>query len=467
MKSRGTQRMRFIVTTLLFVLLAPAAEGKRVLFLTHSAGFRHDSIATAIRAFEQIATRTGVLEIAATEDVSRITAANLAGYDAVFFFTSGELPLTAQQKRDLLDFVRAGKGFGGAHSATDTLYTWEEYGDLIGGYFDGHPWVQEVRIDVEDTAFPGLGGVGENFRIVEEIYQHRAFSREKVRVLMTLDTRTVDLRAPGVNRTDGDFALTWCRRYGNGRVFYTALGHFDETWLDARFQQVLEGALLWLTGEVDADATPRLPATPAIAAGGIGSVMGTAVQHAPGSVIAIYGQGLTHGGTEQASRTPLPDRLSGTAVLVNGRQAPLYFASPGQVNAQLPFDLVPGSEVEVKVRSVNRDGNGMRLRIAETAPVLIAGARVGNALVLYAAGLGAVEGGFVAGEAPAVNTAIRTVARPEVRVNEAMASVTYSGLAPLLVGVYQVNATLPAGADGPLDVRLRTGDAESNLIRIP
>ncbi|MBL8222662.1 MAG: ThuA domain-containing protein, partial [Bryobacterales bacterium] len=156
--------MRYAVMVLMFLLIAPGALAKRVLFLTHSAGFRHDSIAAAIRSLQQIAARTGVLEIVATEDVGQINAASLSGYDAVFFFTSGELALSAQQKRDLLEFVRAGKGFGGAHSATDTLYTWEEYGDLIGGYFDGHPWVHEVRIDVEDTAFPGMQRLGESFR---------------------------------------------------------------------------------------------------------------------------------------------------------------------------------------------------------------------------------------------------------------------------------------------------------------
>lgn len=459
--------MRYAATVLMFLLMAPDALAKRVLFLTHSAGFRHDSIVAAIRSLQQIAARTGVLEIVATEDVGQIDAASLRGYDAVFFFTSGELALSAQQKRDLLEFVRAGKGFGGAHSATDTLYTWEEYGDLIGGYFDGHPWVHEVRIDVEDTAFPGMQRLGESFRMVEEIYQHRNFSRENVRVLMTLDTRSVDLKAAGVNRTDGDFALTWCRRYGNGRVFYTALGHFDETWLDARFQQVLEGALLWLTGEVDADAAARTAVTPLIAEGGVGSVAGVASQHAPGSVVAIYGRNLTHGAAAQASRIPLPDRMAGTAVVVNGLQVPLYFVSPGQVNAQLPFDLAIGSEAEVYVRNVNRDGNAMRLRIAGAAPALIAGVRNGESLVLYAAGLGAVQGSVPAGEAAAAGSAIRTLQTPEVRVNERRAEVAYAGLAPLLVGVYQVNAAIPAGLSGPFEVKVAVGNAESNVIRIP
>ncbi|MFN7938416.1 MAG: ThuA domain-containing protein [Bryobacteraceae bacterium] len=459
--------MHFIIAATLFLWFAPGLDAKRVLFLTHSAGFRHDSIAAAIRSFQQIASRTGVLEIAATEDAGQINAANLRTYDAVFFFTSGELPLSAQQKRDLLDFVRSGKGFGGAHSATDTLYTWEEYGDLIGGYFDGHPWVQEVRIDVEDPAFPGMQSVSDNFRIVEEIYQHRSFSRQNVRVLMTLDTRTVDLAAQGVNRTDGDFALTWCRRYGSGRVFYTALGHFDETWLDRRFQQVLEGALLWLTGEVDADALPRVPSSPAIAEGGVGNVAGPAVQHAPGSIVAIYGKDLTHGAVATASRVPLPDKLSGTAVMLNGRQLPLYFVSPAQVNAQLPFDLASGTEVEVRVRNVNQDSAPVRLRVVDAAPALIAATRAGTSLVLYAAGLGSVQGSVPAGEAAGANSAVRTVLVPEVRVNDQKAEVSFSGLAPLLVGVYQVNVTMPAQITGPLEVKLTAGGVESNTLRLP
>jgi uncharacterized protein len=261
-----------LVSILLSAQLAPAQ--KRVLYLMHSAGFRHDSTLAAARAFNEIAERTGKLAFTVTEDVSTLNASNLQSYDAVFFFTSGELPISDQQKRDLLDFVRSGKGFGGAHSATDTLYGWAEYGDLIGGYFDGHPWAQEIKVDVEDPAFPGMSRLTPNFPVVDEIYQHRNFSRDKVRVLMTLDTSTVDLAAPGVNRTDGDFALAWIRRYGEGRVFYTALGHLDETWGDARFQGLLEGALLWMTGQEDADALPRSgteAVEPLIPPGGVGS----------------------------------------------------------------------------------------------------------------------------------------------------------------------------------------------------
>lgn len=249
--------MRLAVLLLLASQLFPAFAAKRILMVTHSAGFRHESIPVAVQALQCIGLRTGAFEVTPTEDLSLINADELQNFDAVFFFTSGELELSDQQKQDLLNFVKSGKGFGGAHSATDTLYTWEEYGKLIGGTFDGHPWAQEVNILIEDPDFPGMKAYDKNFRIVDEIYQFRNFSRENVRVLFRLDTSTVDLTLPNVNRTDGDFALAWCRSYGNGRVFYTALGHFDDTWRDRSFQQMLEGALLWLIGDVEADASPR------------------------------------------------------------------------------------------------------------------------------------------------------------------------------------------------------------------
>jgi hypothetical protein len=131
------------------------ATTRRVLYLTATYGFRHgDGIGASIQLMHELASQSGVFEIVNTEDVSLINADNLLNYDAVYFFTSGELPLTDQQKTDLLDFVRRGEGFGGSHSAADTLYTWSEYGELIGGIFDDHPWTQEPAEDVEDPENP-------------------------------------------------------------------------------------------------------------------------------------------------------------------------------------------------------------------------------------------------------------------------------------------------------------------------
>jgi hypothetical protein len=463
---------------LLFVCLIgclPAFAAKRILFVTHSAGFRHDSIRTSVRVLEELGRRSGRFEVTATEDVSQLTAANLRQYDAVFFFTSGELPLTDRQKQDLLAFVRAGKGFGGAHSATDTLYGWPEYGELIGAYFDGHPWVHEARVDIEDPGFPGLREYAPGFRIVEEFYQFRAFSRDRVRVLMTLDPDTIDLRAPGVNRQDRDFALAWCHNYGSGRVFYTALGHFEETWTDRRFMAMLEQALLWLAGEVEADATPRSNARspmPEIAPNGVANPAGPADVHAPGGAVAIYGRNLTSGSTLQAGLDSLPVRMAGTTVEVNGRNAPLLYVSPGQVNLLLPFGIEGGGsessgEVTLSVKSVSIAGPEVRIRLAEAAPVLLNGRISAGVVELAASGLGAVEGNVELSQPVPFGQTYPTRIRPRVFVNGREAALRSSALAAGHMGVYQVTATVPEGLTTPLEVRIESAGRLSNLLLIP
>lgn len=196
--------------------------------------------------------RTAGFAVTVSEDASVISEAGLRDYDAVFFYTSGELPLSDAQKRALLAFVKGGKGFVGAHSATDTLYRWPEYGEMIGGYFDGHPWHTTVGVRVEDTTHPSTRHLPASFEVADEIYQFKNWSRDRVHVL--LDPASVDFSAPGVNRTDRDFALAWTRLYGDGRVFYTALGHNAEVWRDERFTAHLVGGIRWAMG--DATVTP-------------------------------------------------------------------------------------------------------------------------------------------------------------------------------------------------------------------
>ena len=240
--------MRPVICLFLCAAAAGAAP-KRVLYMTHSAGFVHDSIPTSCAVMQDLGARSGAFEVTCSEDLSLISADSLRDFDVLYFFTSGELELSDQQKADLLAFVRGGKGFGGVHSATDTLYLWPEYGELIGAYFNGHPWYQEVSVRVEDPDDPTVKALAPAFRITDEIYQFREFSRDRVQVLLSLDTSSVDLAAPGVARDDGDFPLAWRRSYGDGRVFYTALGHPSDTWLDERFQNLLLNAVIWLAGE--------------------------------------------------------------------------------------------------------------------------------------------------------------------------------------------------------------------------
>ncbi len=189
-------------------------------------------------------------ETTISRDASLISHDGLKDFDAVVFYTTGELRFSAAQKQAFLDFVRMGKGFIGIHSATDTLYNWPEYGDLIGAYFDGHPWHQEVVINTVDPAHAATRHLAPSFRITDEIYQFRNFSPDKVHALLLLDNGSVDLNAPGVNRPDRYFALAWTRQYGSGRVFHTALGHREEVWRDMRFQQHLLNGIRWTLGDM-------------------------------------------------------------------------------------------------------------------------------------------------------------------------------------------------------------------------
>jgi uncharacterized protein (TIGR03437 family) len=455
------------VAAVWFLLSVSAALGapRRLLYVTATYGFRHtDSIAASVEVMQQLAQESGMLEIVHTEDVSLLTADFLRTFDAVYFFTSGELPLSDQQKTDLLEFVRQGKGFGGSHSATDCLYTWPEYGDMIGGYFDGHPWAREAIVNVEDPQNPMVTHLAPSFRFTEEFYQFRAFSRDQVRVLLTLDTSSVDMTAAGINRTDGDFALVWIRNYGKGRVFYSAFGHFPESFQLPPIRTMLLKALLWLTGEIDADATPRSGPSappPSVAADGVRDLSGASDVLAPGNIVAIVGDRLTSGSHSEAVATPLPLRLAGTHAEVNGVPAPLFSVKPDRLLVQLPTSLIPGQPSSLTVSSVNRASVPVHLSIVPVSPAILGAVRSAGTLVLYLTGLGATVPEVAQGAASPISPLAQTVAHVSVLVNGQAASVFFSGMAPGLVGVYQLNVFLPGDAPPKFEVVVQAGDRTS------
>ena len=153
--------------------------------------------------------------------------------------------MSGTEKSALLDFVRSGGGFLGVHSATDTFYTWPDYLDLIGGYFNGHPWRQAVTIEVTDPDDPLVAFLGNSLQVADEIYQISDFDYRGSRVLLRLDESSVDLGKPGVVRRFYGWPLAWTRPFGQGRVFYSALGHEASVWQDARYQQILANAIRW------------------------------------------------------------------------------------------------------------------------------------------------------------------------------------------------------------------------------
>jgi uncharacterized protein len=186
-------------------------------------------------------------------------ARNLNHFDAIFFFGVREIDLTPAQRADLLSFVRDdGKGFVAAHSAITAFFSWPEFGDLIGGRFDEHPWgITDATVVVDDPLFPAMRDFPAVSVFNEEHYQLKEFSRDKVRVLAHLDASQLDLRRPLVHRTDADFPVAWAKTYGKGRVFYSTLGHAAEAWDNPVVSRMYFEAIKWSLGLVPGDVTPR------------------------------------------------------------------------------------------------------------------------------------------------------------------------------------------------------------------
>jgi uncharacterized protein len=248
----------------------PAAEQqskpKRVLFIGQTKGWQHESTSYAAGTIWKLGHDTGLWETYIKTDCQLITkkklplnAKNLNDFDAVLFYTTGELDMDDSQKADLLSFVKDdGKGFASIHSGNDTFYKWPEYGEMVGGYFDGHPWgTFDAPLVVEDPAFPGMKYLPKSFAMSDEIYQARNFSRDKVRVLLRLDADKLDLSNKRVHRTDKDFAVVWARDYGKGRVLYNGLGHVEAVWDRPDIQKMWIDQVKWLVGALPGDATPR------------------------------------------------------------------------------------------------------------------------------------------------------------------------------------------------------------------
>jgi uncharacterized protein len=240
----------------LCALSAQAPARKKLLIIGEEKGYRHEAVSHAMATIERLGKETGLWDSVIRTDTEALTkkkleynAKNLADFDAVLFYTGGMLEMDDQQKADFLSFIHDdGKGFIGVHSAAITFAKWPEYVEMVGGTFDEHPWnTFAAPVIVEDPSFPGMQQWPRAFTLTDEIYQMKNFSRETTRVLMRLDAEKLDLKNPKVHRQDRDFAVTWAKAYGRGRVFYTTLGHVEANWDKSEMQKMMIEAIQWAT----------------------------------------------------------------------------------------------------------------------------------------------------------------------------------------------------------------------------
>ena len=258
-------------------LLPPAPHAKQihlkhVLVIGQTKGFEHDSVSAAMVAIYTMGKESGLWDTMLRTDTELLTkkelqrnGKNLNYFDLlVFTSTTGELDLDASQKQDMMSFIKEdGKGFVGIHAALDTNYTWPEYGEMIGGWFDQHPWMTfNAPIINEDPDFPAVRHFPKAFVKYDEIYQPKEWSRSKVNVLLSLDASKLDYtNNPRIHRMDHDFPVAWSKLYGKGRVFYSTLGHTEEAWEDPDIRKMYFEAIKWSLGMTEGSTASHAATT--------------------------------------------------------------------------------------------------------------------------------------------------------------------------------------------------------------
>jgi uncharacterized protein len=243
-----------------------------------------DQPSQAERILTEVGQRRG-WEITHTKDGRVFTAARLADYDAFFFYTTGDLtapgtdgapPLTSEGKAAFLAAVWSGKGFVGAHCAADTFHRpggparsgdhLDPYLRMLGAEFLGHGRQQRATMTCADPRFPGCAGVKRGFELLEEWYAFTAYQRDLHVILVQ---ETAGMATTGSDRVydRSPYPATWARRHGDGRVFYTSMGHREDVWASPTFQTILAGGIAWALGQASAGTTPNIASVTPGAAG--------------------------------------------------------------------------------------------------------------------------------------------------------------------------------------------------------
>jgi type 1 glutamine amidotransferase len=257
---------------------------RHVLVLCKANGWVHTSIPLAAKMVEYLGDKTGAWMTTITYDSAAITPDNLKQYDAIFLAsTTGEFlddpndkDASQTRRQAFMDFVKGGKGIAGVHAATDSYHTnesptaaptgtWPEFNQLIGGFFKFHwtyPTLIIVKIDDPNSPltsmFPAHG-----YDIVDETYTFAqdSFSRKRVHVLTSINYKRMSAEdkakePAATKRTDGDYALSYIQRVGNGRVFYEAHGHDEKIYGSRPFVAHMLAGIQYALGDLKADDSP-------------------------------------------------------------------------------------------------------------------------------------------------------------------------------------------------------------------
>lgn len=255
-------------------------QKRKVLVFSLTNGFRHKSIGIGNIMMKQMGEQTGAFEAVISNDLDNFEPEKINEFDAICFLNTTKEVFSPHKKKlktmssedkkkwderevrlkkSLMHFIKSGKGFIGIHAATDTFYEWPEYGVMIGGYFDGHPWNARTKVSIkvedgeeEHACCAHLDGNNLDFK--EEIYQFKApYDSKKVHMLLRLDPQQTNIKIG--KRKDNDYGVSWIKPHGNGRVFYSSLGHNNHIYVNPDVLQHFLSGMQWALGDLDAEMT--------------------------------------------------------------------------------------------------------------------------------------------------------------------------------------------------------------------
>ncbi len=279
MKQRYTLILRRIL--LLFLLAVIALSGfsqRKILVFSKTAGYRHGSISNGIDAIRKIGNDNG-FTVVSSENAADFNTGNLEGYAAVVFMsTTGDI-LNNTQQTAFEKYIKSGGGFAGVHAATDTEYNWPWYGKLVGAWFNGHPDIQQAKLNVANSALPGNGALPASWTRTDEWYNFGNF-QSPVTPLISIDETSYNGGTMG-----GNHPIAWFHEFDGGRAWYTAMGHTDESFTDDNFLTHLSGGILFAAGNAQANQAPVADAGADI------------VVNLPQNTAALKGKGTDSDGT--------------------------------------------------------------------------------------------------------------------------------------------------------------------------
>ena len=250
--------LQLIICSLLFLFISSCNQDeKHILVFSKTAEFRHNSIEAGKTALRNMAFENNI-KIDITEDAAIFSEEFLKQYSAVIFLnTTGDV-LDYAQQADFERYIQAGGGYVGIHAATDTEYDWKWYNNLAGAYFNGHPKIQEAKLNILDKNHPSTKGINDPWIKKEEWYNFKKFNSD-VKVLIEIDETSYE----GGTHNNEQHPIAWFHEFDGGRSFYTGIGHIDKTFKDPIFLKHLLGGIEYAMGDGELDyslaKSPRVP----------------------------------------------------------------------------------------------------------------------------------------------------------------------------------------------------------------